>query len=78
MICLRNSVQKHYQAGRGYTPGFNKNCLSPTMGGNVKLSHASQVKVNAREGQTCVFISIILHNNMACVFLRGTKKRKQM
>ena len=31
VIWLRNSVQKHYQAGRGYTPGFNKNCLSPTM-----------------------------------------------
>lgn len=32
MIRLRNSVQKHYQAGRGYTPGFNKNCLSSTTG----------------------------------------------
>lgn len=32
MIWLRNSVQKHYQAGHGYAPGFNKNCLSPTIG----------------------------------------------
>lgn len=48
--------------------------------GNVRLSHACQVKVNAREGQTYVFISIILHNNtdffFPFSFLQGTKKEK--
>lgn len=41
--------------------------------GNVKLSHACQVKVNAAEGQTYVFISIILHNNTD--FARDKKEK---
>lgn len=44
--------------------------------GNVKLSHACQVKVNAGEGQAHVFISIILHNNTGR-FCKGQKKKKK-
>lgn len=40
----------------------------------MKLSHVCQVKVNAGEGQTYVFISIILHNNTG-PFYKGQKKR---
>lgn len=37
----------------------------------------AQVKVNVREGQTYVFISIILHNNTGCYFFwAGDNKRE--
>jgi len=44
--------------------------------GNVKLSHACQVKVNTAEGHTYVFISIILHNNTDIFLCAKDKKEK--
>lgn len=55
-----------------------KTVLHP-LWGNVKLSHACQVKVNAAEGQTFVFISIILHNNtyFFFFFFKGQKRENR-
>ena len=44
-----------------------KTVFHPLLG-NVRLSHACQVNVNAGKGQTYVFMSIILHNNAASFF----------
>lgn len=74
MIQLRNSVPKYYQAERGCTPGFNHSRLTHC---GETCSPVIQVKVNAAEGQTCVFISIILHNNTVFFFFFGKEQKRE-
>ena len=73
MIWFREFCPENISQNVGTHLASIKTVFQPPWG-NVKLSHACQVKVNAGEGQTYVFISIILHNNTA-ILARDTKEK---